>query len=227
MSKLYLVPTPIGNLEDITLRAIRILKEAEIIIAEDKRKSGILLKHYDIKSKLISYHKYNEHSAANAIIDIIKSVKYAALISDAGTPGISDPGYLLVNKCIENGIEVECLPGAGAVIPAIAASGLPSDRFVFEGFLPRKKGRQSRLKELSTEQRTMIFFESPHRLLKTLNEFAELFGLERKASVAREISKIYEENIRGTLADLISYYSSKNIKGEIVIVVAGKNPRTD
>jgi 16S rRNA (cytidine1402-2'-O)-methyltransferase len=221
MSKLYLVPTPIGNLEDVTMRALRVLKEADIIIAEDKRKSGILLKHYDIKSKLISYHKFNEHSATTGIAEMIKTLNSAALISDAGTPGISDPGYLLVKHCIENDIVVECLPGPGAVIPAIAASGLPSDRFVFEGFLPRKKGRQTRLKELVTETRTMIFFESPHRLVKTLYEFAEYFGNERKASVAREISKIYEENIRGTISEIIEHYNKNVVKGEIVIVVAG------
>lgn len=221
MSKLYLVPTPIGNLEDITLRAIRILKEVDIILAEDTRKTGILLKHYDIGKPVMAHHKFNEHKTVPIIVDRIKSGETIALVSDAGTPGISDPGFLIARACIEEGLDVECLPGATAIIPALINSGLPNDRFSFEGFLPQKKGRQKRLNELAEEQKTMVFYESPYRLLKTLSQFAEVFGEDRKASVSRELTKIYEENIRGTLRKLIDYYSKSTLKGEIVIIVEG------
>ncbi len=221
MSKLYLVPTPIGNLEDITLRAIRILKEVDIILAEDTRKTGILLKHYDIGKPVMAHHKFNEHKTVPVIVDRIKSGETIALVSDAGTPGISDPGFLIARACIEEGLDVECLPGATAIIPALVNSGLPNDRFSFEGFLPQKKGRQKRLNELAEEQKTMVFYESPYRLLKTLTQFAEVFGEDRKASVSRELTKIYEENIRGTLKELIDYYSKSTLKGEIVIIVEG------
>ncbi len=221
MSKLYLVPTPIGNLEDITLRAIRILKEVDIILAEDTRKTGILLKHYDIGKPVMAHHKFNEHKTVPVIVDRIKSGETIALVSDAGTPGISDPGFLIARACIEEGLDVECLPGATAIIPALVNSGLPNDRFSFEGFLPQKKGRQKRLNELAEEQKTMVFYESPYRLLKTLTQFAEVFGEDRKASVSRELTKIYEENIRGTLRELIDYYSKSTLKGEIVLIVEG------
>lgn len=221
MSKLYLIPTPIGNLEDITLRAIRILKEVDIILAEDTRKTGILLKHYGIGKPVMAHHKFNEHKTVPVIVDRIKSGETIALVSDAGTPGISDPGFLIARACIEEGLEVECLPGATAIIPAIINSGLPNDRFSFEGFLPQKKGRQKRLSELAEEQKTMIFYESPYRLLKTLTQFVEVFGEDRKASVSRELTKIYEENIRGTLRELIDYYSKSTLKGEIVLIVEG------
>jgi 16S rRNA (cytidine1402-2'-O)-methyltransferase len=222
MSKLILIPTPIGNLEDITLRAIRILKESDIILAEDTRKTGILLKHYDIKKPMIAHHKFNEHSKLQEICDLIHSGKQVALVSDAGTPSISDPGFLIVRKCIEESIDVECLPGATALIPAIAVSGIPNDKFVFEGFLPVKKGRVTRLKFLSNETRTMVFYESPHRLIKTLDQFIEYFGENRKAAICREISKIHEETVRGTLKELQEYYSNNTLKGEIVIILAGK-----
>lgn len=221
MSKLYLVPTPIGNLEDITLRAIRILKEVDIILAEDTRKTSILLKHFEVEKPVLAHHKFNEHKAIPALIDRIRSGETLALVTDAGTPGISDPGFLITRACIENEIEVECLPGATAFIPALVNSGLPNDRFSFEGFLPQKKGRQKRLKELAEEQKTMIFYESPYRLLKTLSQFVEVFGEERKASVSRELTKIHEENVRGTLKELIVYYGNSTIKGEIVIIVEG------
>ncbi len=222
MSKLYLVPTPIGNLEDITLRAINVLKSVDLILAEDTRTSKFLLKHYEIDKPLLSHHKFNEHKTSENIANRIKAGETVALISDAGTPGISDPGFFLAKYCIENEIEVESLPGATAFVPALVNSGLPSDRFCFEGFLPQKKGRQTRLNELSEECRTMIFYESPHRLVKTLQQFADLFGEERKASVSREITKLHEENARGTLAELIQHFLSKTVKGEIVIVVEGK-----
>ncbi|MCD4834235.1 MAG: 16S rRNA (cytidine(1402)-2'-O)-methyltransferase, partial [Bacteroidales bacterium] len=211
----------IGNLEDITLRAIRILKEVDIILAEDTRKTGILLKHYDIGKPVMAHHKFNEHKTVPVIVDRIKSGETIALVSDAGTPGISDPGFLIARACIEEGLDVECLPGATAIIPALVNSGLPNDRFSFEGFLPQKKGRQKRLNELAEEQKTMVFYESPYRLLKTLTQFAEVFGEDRKASVSRELTKIYEENIRGTLKELIDYYSKSTLKGEIVIIVEG------
>jgi 16S rRNA (cytidine1402-2'-O)-methyltransferase len=222
MSKLYLVPTPIGNLEDITIRAINTLKSVDLILAEDTRTSGFLLKHFDISKPLLSHHKFNEHKTSENISNRILAGESVALISDAGTPGISDPGYLLVKHCIDHGIEVECLPGATAFVPALVNSGLASDRFCFEGFLPQKKGRSSKLSELSEEPRTMIFYESPHRLVKTLQQFAESFGEERKASVSRELTKLHEENARGSLSDLIAHFSSKTVKGEIVIIVEGK-----
>jgi 16S rRNA (cytidine1402-2'-O)-methyltransferase len=222
MSKLYLVPTPVGNLEDMTLRAIRILKEVDFILAEDTRTSGFLLKHFDISTKMYSHHKFNEHQAVNHIADRIINGESCALISDAGTPSISDPGFLLVKTCIEKGAEVECLPGATAFVPALAASGIPSERFCFEGFLPQKKGRNKKVSALIDEERTMIFYEYPFRLTKTLELFIQYFGPERKASVAREISKLHEENARGTLQELLDHFNAKTVKGEIVIVVEGK-----
>lgn len=219
--KLYVVPTPIGNLEDMTLRAIRVLKEADLILAEDTRTSGFLLKHFEIKTPMQSHHKFNEHKTVEAVVQKIMSGQIVALISDAGTPAISDPGFLVVRQCIENGLEVECLPGATAFVPALVSSGLPNDRFCFEGFLPQKKGRQTKLNNLSGETRTMIFYESPFRLVKTLTQLSEVFGPERKASVSREISKIYEETKRGTLSELIEYFTLHQPKGEIVIIVAG------
>lgn len=221
MGKLYVVPTPVGNLEDITFRAIRVLKEADLILAEDTRTSGILLKHFEIKNTMQSHHKFNEHKMVESVVNRIKAGETVALISDAGTPGISDPGFLVVRECVKNDIEVQCLPGATAFVPAVVASGLPNDRFCFEGFLPQKKGRMTRLKSLSAETRTMIFYESPHRLLKTLIQFGEYFGSERKASVSREISKMYEETVRGTLAELIEHFTTTEPRGEIVIVLAG------
>jgi 16S rRNA (cytidine1402-2'-O)-methyltransferase len=219
--KLYVVPTPIGNLEDMTFRAIRILKEADLILAEDTRTSGFLLKHFEIKTPMQSHHKFNEHKTVETVVQRIKSGQTVALISDAGTPAISDPGFLVVRQCVENGIDVECLPGATAFVPALVSSGLPNDKFCFEGFLPQKKGRQTRLKELTNERRTMIFYESPFRLVKTLTQLSEVLGNERKASVSREISKLYEETKRGTLQELSQYFTEHNPKGEIVIIVAG------
>jgi 16S rRNA (cytidine1402-2'-O)-methyltransferase len=223
MAKLYIVPTPIGNLEDITLRALRILKEVDFILAEDTRTSGKLLKHYDIQNRLQAYHKFNEHKSVANIVEKIKQSNSVALVSDAGTPGISDPGYLLVKHCIDNNIDIECLPGATALIPAIVNSGLPNDRFVFEGFLPQKKGRQKRIEALKQEQRTIVFYESPHRLIKTLSQLLELLQENRRVSVNRELTKIHEENFRGTLTEAIAHFSGKTIKGEIVIVMEGKN----
>ena len=220
--KLYLVPTPIGNLDDITLRAVKILQSVDVILAEDTRTSGVLLRHLAISKPLHSYHIFNEHQTVQRIIDQIKSGKTLALISDAGTPGISDPGFLLVRACIQNDIVVECLPGPTAFVPALVNSGLPNDRFTFEGFLPHKKGRQTRLGELAGEERTMVFYESPHRLLKTLGQFADVFGPARPASVSRELTKLFEENRRGPLSDLIAYFAEKTIKGELVICVQGK-----
>ena len=217
-SKLYLVPTPIGNLEDITLRAIRILKEADLILAEDTRKTGILLKHFAINTRMQSFHKFNEHQKLSGFIKLLEDQKTIALVSDAGTPSISDPGFLLVRECVQNNIEVECLPGATAIIPALVNSGLPSDRFVFEGFLPQKKGRNKRLNLLKSEERTIIFYESPHRLVKTLNQLSEVFSENHRVCVSRELSKIYEENVRGTLVEVAEYYSNSPPKGEIVIV---------
>lgn len=222
MGKLYVVPTPVGNLEDMTLRAIRILKEADLILAEDTRTSGILLKHFEIKNALQSYHKFNEHQVLDGIIMRLKAGETIALVSDAGTPGISDPGFLVVRECVRNGIEVQCLPGATAFVPALVASGLPDERFCFEGFLPQKKGRMTRLNALAEETRTMIFYESPYRLVKTLTQFAELFGGERQVSVCREISKIHEESVRGTLTEVIAHFTQTEPKGEIVIILAGK-----
>jgi 16S rRNA (cytidine1402-2'-O)-methyltransferase len=221
MSRLILVPTPIGNLEDITLRAIRILNEADLILAEDTRKTGILLKHLQIDKKMYSHHQHNEHKTVLKIAGEIAAGKKVALVSDAGTPGISDPGFLLVRECLKQGIEVECLPGPTAFVPALVVSGLPCDIFCFEGFLPVKKGRQSRIRKLATEERTMIFYESPFRVAKTLKELAENFGPERKASVSRELSKLYEETKRGTLQELAEHFSSAETKGEFVIVVQG------
>jgi 16S rRNA (cytidine1402-2'-O)-methyltransferase len=222
MSKLYLVPTPIGNLEDMTFRAVRVLKEADLIFAEDTRTSGKLLKHFEILTQMYSHHMHNEHKTVENIVSQIKGGKTVALISDAGTPAISDPGFLLTRACIEAGIEVDCLPGATAFVPALVNSGLPNDKFVFEGFLPVKKGRQTRLLALAEETRTMIFYESPHKLLKTLSNFAEYFGEDRKISVSREISKLHEETIRGSVKEVLGYYTAKPPKGEIVVVVAGK-----
>lgn len=222
MGKLYVVPTPVGNLEDMTLRAIRVLKEADLVLAEDTRTSGILLKHFEIKNAMQSYHKFNEHQVLDGIIQRLKAGEAIALVSDAGTPGISDPGFLVVRECVRNGIEVQCLPGATAFVPALVASGLPDERFCFEGFLPQKKGRMTRLNALAEETRTMIFYESPYRLVKTLTQFAGLFGAERRVSVCREISKIHEESVRGTLAEVIAHFTENEPKGEIVIVLAGK-----
>lgn len=221
MGKLYLVPTPIGNLEDMTIRGIRILKEADVILAEDTRTSSKLLSHFEIRNKMISHHKFNEHKTVEMIARQIEDGKNVALISDAGTPGISDPGFLLVRTCLSKDIEVECLPGATALIPALVNSGFPTDRFTFEGFLPQKKGRQKKIKELVSETRTMIFYESPYRLIKSLEQFAEYMGPDRRVSVSRELSKLFEENKRGTLTELIEHFSSKTIKGEIVIVLEG------
>lgn len=222
MGKLFIVPTPIGNLEDITMRGLRLLKEAELIIAEDTRTTGMLLKHYSIENKrLQSFHLHNEHNILNSIIDKIQSNEVTILVSDAGTPGISDPGFLLIRECVKNEIEVECLPGATAFVPALVDSGFPTDRFVFEGFLPQKKGRQTKIKALAEETRTMIFYESPFRLVKALEQFSEVFGVDRHACVCREISKFFEEKKRGTLQELITYYTAKPPKGEIVIVVEG------
>jgi len=222
MPKIYLVPTPIGNLEDITFRAIRILKEADLILAEDTRTTGNLLKHYGIETRMMSYHSYNEHREVQYITDAILGGKNIALVSDAGTPGISDPGFLIVRECLKAGIEVECLPGPAAFIPALVNSGIPCDRFHFEGFLPQKKGKQKRLRELAEIPDMLIFYESPYRLVKTLEEFCLHFGAERKASVSRELTKLYEETKRGTLAEILEYFKSKTVKGEIVIVVEGK-----
>lgn len=221
MGKLFVVPTPIGNLEDITLRAIRVLKEADLILAEDTRTSAFLLKHYDISTRLESHHKFNEHKTVQRIASRISAGENIALISDAGTPSISDPGFLLTRTCLDQGIEVECLPGATAFIPALVNSGFPSDKFCFEGFLPQKKGRQKRLKELVYESRTMIFYESPFRLIKTLEQFLEYFGAERKVAVSRELTKIYEENVRGTLPEVLAHFKIRAVKGEIVIVIEG------
>ncbi|NPA67198.1 MAG: 16S rRNA (cytidine(1402)-2'-O)-methyltransferase [Chlorobi bacterium] len=221
MSKLTLVPTPVGNLKDMTFRAVEVLKAADFILAEDTRKTSILLNHFSIDNKAVAYHKYNEHKQLYAITDKLKAGFNIALVTDAGTPGISDPGFLIVRECIKNGIEVETLPGATAFVPALVNSGFPSERFCFEGFLPQKKGRQKRIKELSKEQRTLIFYESPYRLLKTLNQFLEFFGKERRASVSRELTKVHEETVRGFLPELIEYFGGNTVKGEIVIVVEG------
>ena len=222
MGKLFIVPTPIGNLEDITLRALNVLKEVDLIVAEDTRKTGFLLKHFAISKPLISFHKFNEHKTVYGLVGRIQSGEMLALVSDAGTPSISDPGFLLVRAAIAADVEIECLPGATALIPAIVNSGLPSDKFCFEGFLPQKKGRQKRLQELSEEKRTMVFYESPFRLNKTLVQFSEYFGSERRATVSRELTKIHEETIRGTIEQLIAHFSSGDVKGEIVICIEGK-----
>jgi len=222
MGKLYIVPTPIGNLKDITFRAVEVLKEADLILAEDTRTSGKLLKHFEIFTHMQSHHMHNEHKTVDAIVQKLKSGSNIALISDAGTPAISDPGFLLTRACIENNIEIECLPGATAFVPALVNSGLPNDKFVFEGFLPVKKGRQTRLLLLAEETRTIIFYESPHKLIKTLGHFCEYFGENRTVSVSRELTKLYEETIRGTAKEVLDYYTNKPPKGEIVIVVGGK-----
>ena len=222
MGTLYIVPTPIGNMEDMTLRAIRTLKEADLILAEDTRTSGILLKHFDIKNQLMSHHKFNEHGTSAGIVERLKAGQTVALISDAGTPGISDPGFYLVREAVAAGITVQCLPGATAFVPALVASGLPADRFCFEGFLPQKKGRKTRLETLRDEPRTMIFYESPYRVLKTLQQFAEVFGNDRPVSCCREISKIHEESVRGTLEEVIAHFKESEPRGEFVIVVAGR-----
>lgn len=226
MSKLYIVPTPIGNLEDITLRAIRILKEADFILAEDTRTTSVLLKHLGIEKRLYAHHKFNEHATSASVAESIGEGRTVALVSDAGTPGISDPGFLLVRTCVEAGIEVETLPGATALIPALVQSGFPCDRFCFEGFLPQKKGRAKRLEELKEESRSIIFYESPYRVVKTLEQFAEIFGAERLISVSRELSKKFEQTIRGTIEEVTAHFREHEPKGEFVIVVAGKPEET-
>ena len=222
MATLYIVPTPVGNMEDMTLRAIRVLKEVDLVLAEDTRTSGILLKHFDIKNQLMSHHKFNEHGTSAAVIDRLLSGQNVALISDAGTPGISDPGFFLVREAVRAGVEVVTLPGATALIPALVSSGLPCDHFTFEGFLPQKKGRQSRIEALREETRTMVFYESPYRVLKTLQQLAEVFGADRQASACREISKIHEESVRGSLQELIEHFTATEPRGEFVLVVAGR-----
>ena len=225
MGILYIVPTPVGNMEDMTYRAVRILKEVDLVLAEDTRTSGILLKHFDIRNQLMSHHKFNEHGTSAGIVSRLQAGENVALISDAGTPGISDPGFFLVREAVKAGIEVQCLPGATAFVPALVSSGLPCDRFAFEGFLHQKKGRQSKIESLKEEQRTMIFYESPYRVVKTLEQFAEAFGATRQVSVCREISKIHEESVRGTLEEVIAHFKEKEPKGEIVIVLAGKSDK--
>src|SRR5690554_2984996 len=222
MGKLYVVPTPIGNLEDITLRAINVLKESNLILAEDTRTSGYLLKHLGVETHMHSHHKFNEHKTTEHIVARLEAGETIALISDAGTPAISDPGFLLVRACIQNGIEVECLPGATAFVPALVESGLPNDRFCFEGFLPSKKGRQTRLKQLALEERTMLFYESPYRVVKTLTQLAEYLGRDRTGSVSRELTKIYAETVKSTLGELVQHFTDKAPRGEFVIVVSGK-----
>ena len=222
MGILYVVPTPVGNMEDMTLRAIRILKEADVVLAEDTRTSGILLKHFEIKQHLLSHHKFNEHGTSAAIVDRLQAGQTVALVSDAGTPGISDPGFFLVREAVRAGVEVQTLPGATAFVPALVSSGLPCDRFCFEGFLPQKKGRQSKVEALRDEERTMVFYESPYRVVKTLQLFREVFGSDRQVSVCREISKVHEESVRGTLDEVIAHFTDHEPRGEFVIVVAGK-----
>ena len=223
MSKLYIVPTPIGNLKDMTFRAVEVLKEVDTILAEDTRTSGKLLKHFEIGTQMQSHHMHNEHKMVDRIVERLKNGETIALISDAGTPAISDPGFLLTRACIQHNIEVECLPGATAFVPALVNSGLPNDKFVFEGFLPVKKGRHSRLLVLANEERTIIFYESPHKLLKTLTQFAEYFGEERQISVSRELTKLYEETVRGTIKKMMHHFDTKTPKGEFVIIVEGKS----
>ena len=225
MGILYIVPTPVGNMEDMTYRAVRILKEVDLVLAEDTRTSGILLKHFDIRNQLMSHHKFNEHGTSAGIVSRLQAGENVALISDAGTPGISDPGFFLVREAVKAGIEVQCLPGATAFVPALVSSGLPCDRFAFEGFLPQKKGRQSKIESLKEEQRTMIFYESPYRVVKSLEQFAEAFGATRQVSVCREISKLHEESVRGSLEEVIAHFKEKEPKGEIVIVLAGKSDK--
>lgn len=225
MPKLYIIPTPIGNLEDMTYRAVRLLKEVDIVLAEDTRTSQVLLKHYGIERKLFSHHKYNEHQTVEFVASRIEAGESIALISDAGTPGISDPGFLLVRTCLERGLEVETLPGATAFVPALVQSGFPCDRFCFEGFLPQKKGRKKRLAALVEEPRTMIFYESPFRVLKALGEFSEVFGAERRVSVSRELSKKFEQTVRGTLGEVIAHFEAHPPKGEFVMIVEGASSR--
>lgn len=220
--KLFLVPTPVGNLEDMTFRAIRILKEVDLILAEDTRTTSVLLKHFEIENKMLSHHKFNEHQTTENVVNRLKSGETIALVSDAGTPAISDPGFFLVRACVEADIEVECLPGPTAFVPALVNSGLPNDRFCFEGFLPQKKGRQTKFKELAEEHRTMIVYESPFRLVKTLGQFEEYMGADRQVSVSREISKLHEETVRGTLAEVRAHFEQHAPKGEIVMILAGK-----
>ncbi len=221
-SKLFIVPTPIGNLEDMTFRAVKILKEVDLILAEDTRTSSKLLRHYEITNKLFAYHQHNEHKVLQHLVDRLSEGETMALITDAGTPAISDPGFLLVRECIKNDIEVECLPGATAFVPALVNSGMPADRFFFEGFLPHKKGRQTRLRELAEMPHTLVFYESPHRLIRTLEQFSEYFGADRQASISRELTKIHEETVRGTIQSLLEHFKNKSIKGEIVIVIGQK-----
>ena len=220
---LYIVPTPVGNLEDITLRALRVLKETDLILAEDTRTSSVLLKHYDIHRPLQSYHKFNEHKAVDMLVERLKGGETMALVSDAGTPGISDPGFLLARECVRAGVEVQCLPGATAFVPALVASGLPCDKFVFEGFLPQKKGRMTRLQQLSTEDRTIVLYESPYRVVKTLEQLAEVMGPDRQVAVCREISKVHEQTVRGTLSEALAHFREHAPKGEFVIIIGQKN----
>jgi len=219
---LYLVPTPVGNLEDITMRALKVLREADLILAEDTRTSGLLLKHFDIHKPMLSYHKFNEHQTVARIVERLLAGETIAVVSDAGTPGISDPGFLIAREAIRAGVEVSCLPGATAFVPALVASGLPCDRFCFEGFLPQKKGRQTRLQLLTDETRTMVFYESPHRIVKALQQFAEVFGQERPVAVCREISKVHEEVVRGSIAEALTHFQEHEPRGEFVIIVGGK-----
>jgi 16S rRNA (cytidine1402-2'-O)-methyltransferase len=221
MGMLYVIPTPVGNLEDITMRAVRLLKEADFVLAEDTRTSSKLLKHLDIQVPMFSHHKFNEHKTIEPLVQRMLAGETVALVSDAGTPAISDPGFLLVRECVRNGIDVQCLPGATAFVPALVSSGLPNDRFCFEGFLPQKKGRQTRLSSLQTEHRTMIFYESPYRLVKTLTQFSECFGPNREVAVCREISKLHEQTVRGTLAEVIAHFTATEPRGEIVIILTG------
>jgi 16S rRNA (cytidine1402-2'-O)-methyltransferase len=222
MPKLYVIPTPIGNLGDITFRAVEVLKQVDFILAEDTRTSGILLKHYGIQGKLYPYHQNNEHKSLRKYTDLISQSESAGLITDAGTPGISDPGFLIIRECLKNHIEVECLPGPTAIIPALVQSGLPSDQFVFHGFLPHKKGRMTIMKALAEEERTIVLYESPHRLMKTLQQLIEHIGPDRQASIARELTKKFEENVRGSLSSILEHFSQGEVKGEIVIVISGK-----
>lgn len=221
MGTLYIVPTPVGNMEDMTYRAVRILKEVDVVLAEDTRTSGILLKHFDIHNHLLSHHKFNEHGTSQGIVERLLAGQNVALISDAGTPGISDPGFFLVREAVRAGVEVQCLPGATAFVPALVSSGLPCDRFAFEGFLPQKKGRQTKILSLKEERRTMIFYESPYRLVKLLEQFAEAYGPDRQVSVCREISKVHEESVRGTLAEVLAHFKAHEPRGEIVVILAG------
>lgn len=225
--KLYIVPTPVGNLDDMTVRAVKVLTEADFILAEDTRTSSVLLNHFGIKNTLIPHHKFNEHKTLQGVIDRLLTCSSAAIISDAGTPGLSDPGFLIVRECVANGIDVECLPGATAAIPALVDSGFPMDRFCFEGFLPQKKGRMSHLQSLVDETRTMIFYESPYRVRKALEQFAEVFGADRMVSVTREISKLHEQTVRGTVAEVLDHFTKNEPRGEFVIVLAGKGKQKD